>query len=169
MSWLQRTVLPKMDLQPRGDSPHRHAGPLIGMMCTWGSYVAPTRVCIMDITLVNNERHCISQLHSAVLQKVDLELHGDSPHRHAGRFIVILRTWGPCIALMRVCTMDIECLNKKGSSMSCYTGLYCQRWSCNSVETQRSPARDPSWDPEDLGLIYSSYTCIYCGYSVFEQ
>jgi hypothetical protein len=92
MSWLQRTVLPKMDQQPRGDSPHRHAGPLIGMMCTWGSNVAPTRVCIMDATLGNNERHCISQLHSTVLQKVDQELPRDSVHRHVGRFIVMLRT-----------------------------------------------------------------------------
>jgi hypothetical protein len=51
---------------------------------------------------------------------------------------------GSYVALMRVCTMDIECLNKKSSSMSCYTGLYCQGWSCNSAETHCGPGWDPS-------------------------
>jgi hypothetical protein len=74
----------KMDPQLHGDSPQSHAGPLIGMLCTSGSYVALTRVCTVDIQRLNNKGPCMSWLQRTVLLKMDLQLRGDSLHRHAG-------------------------------------------------------------------------------------
>jgi hypothetical protein len=81
---LHRTLLPKMVLQLRRDSPQCHAGPLIGMLSTWGSYVALTRVCTMDIEHISNKGPCMSWLQRTVLPKMDLQLRRDSPHCHVG-------------------------------------------------------------------------------------
>jgi hypothetical protein len=118
MSQLQRTVPPEMDPQLRGDSPQRHAGPLIGILRTWGLYIALTHVCTMDIQCLNKGCHCMPQLQRTVARKIDPQLRGDSPHRHAGPLIGRLETWGLYIALTRVCTIDIQCLNNKSPGMS---------------------------------------------------
>jgi hypothetical protein len=178
MSQLQRTVPPEMDPQLRGDSPHRHAGPLIGMLRTWGSDIALMRVCTMDIQCLNNKSPGVSQLQRTVSTKMDQQLRGDSPchhvgplilnnkgpcmshlqrtvllmdqqlrgdsqHCHAGPIIGILRTWGLYIALTRVCTVDIQCLNNKSPCKSHYRGLHSQRWTHNSVGTHRIATRAP--------------------------
>jgi hypothetical protein len=85
----------------------------------------------------------MSQLQRTVLL-IDLQLRGDTPHRHAGPLIGILSTWGLYIAVTGVCSVDIERLNNKAPCKSHYRGLRRQVWTHNSMETHHVAMRAPS-------------------------